>query len=114
MAFPRRKSPLGTHRLLNHAKCTLVMPGANALTRELTATLLKSHGLLGELDRGIVPISQGKPIRAATRQRAAALRREVEQLHAQAVLLCIEAEGLCKPQRRSPRLKAVSDHGLHG
>jgi len=99
MTFPNRKSPPPTQRLLPHAEGPLVMPDANPLTQELTAVILKAYGLLDQPHTGVIPISRGKPIRTAIRQRAAALRREVQQLRAQAVMLCLEAEELCKPRR---------------
>ena len=100
MAHPKSMRPPHTPRVVRQAKSMLVMPGANALTRALTATILERHGLLDPPGTAVVPISQAKPIRAAVRQKAAALRHEVEQLRAQAAALCLEAEDLCKPHRR--------------
>jgi hypothetical protein len=100
VAYPMRMSPPDTHRLRHCAEHTVVIPGANALTQELTATILKAHGLLAEPDQGVVPVSQGPPIRAATRRRAAALCHALQHLGAQATALCLEAAELCQPHRR--------------
>jgi hypothetical protein len=46
MAYPKSMHPPPTPRVVRQAKHMLVMPGANTLTRELTATILKRYGLL--------------------------------------------------------------------
>jgi hypothetical protein len=75
------------------------MSDANALTRELTAIILQNYGLLDEPAAAVVPIHLARPIREAMRRKAATLRHDAQQLYAQAVILCREAEELCKPRR---------------
>jgi hypothetical protein len=90
--------PKTSPRLVYEAKLLWLMPGANALTRALTAAIVEHHGLLDE-----PPPSAGLSAAAVRHQaavnrvRAAALCRNVAQLCAQAVLLQREAEQLCKP-----------------
>ena len=97
MAYPKIMSPQNTRRVVRETEHMLVMPDANALTRELTATILECYGLLDQPDTSAVPISMARPIRAAVRRKAAALRHEVQQLSAPAAALRREAEELCKP-----------------
>jgi hypothetical protein len=98
MAYPTGMSlprALGT---VYEAKLFLVMPGANALTREITATILARDGLLDAQDT--VPVPSSAAVRrksAARRAQAAALCNEVQRLCAQAILLQREAKQLCKP-----------------
>jgi hypothetical protein len=99
MSDPKRMSPPQTPRMVHEAKLLLVMPGAHALTLELTATILARYGLLDEPATSVVPISRARPIRAAVRRKATALRHEVRELCAQAVVLLQESEALCKPRR---------------
>jgi hypothetical protein len=98
MPYPKCMGPQNTRRVEREAKRKLLMPGANALTRELTATILERYGVLDKPATSVVPISIARPIRAAVRHKAATLRHEVQQLCAQASVLHLEAEELCKPR----------------
>jgi len=99
MAYPKSMPPASPHRVDSKAKRLLWMPGANPLTRELTAAILRSYGLLDAPTTAGVPIHLARPIREAVRRMAATLRREVQALRAQATVLCEKAEELCKPHR---------------
>jgi hypothetical protein len=75
-----------------------LMPGANALTRALTAAIVESRGLLEASPPSAALSPAAVRHQAAVRRaRAAALRHDMAQLCAQAVLLQREAEQLCKP-----------------
>ena len=100
MAYPKSMPPASPHRVVSKAKRLLWMPGANPLTRELTAAILRSYGLLDAPTTTEVPIHLARSIREAVRRRAATLRREVQALRARATVLREEAEELCKPHRR--------------
>ena len=100
MAYPKSVTPPTPHRVVSTAKRRLWMPGANPLTRELTAAILRSYGLLEAPAPAGVPIHLARPIREAVRRRAATLRREVQALRARATALRAEAEALRKPHRR--------------
>jgi hypothetical protein len=96
MAYPTSMSLPRTLCTVHEAKLLLVMPGANALTREITATILARDGLIDAQDT--VPSSAAvRRTSAARRAQAAALRNEVQRLCAQAILLQREAKQLCKP-----------------
>ena len=76
MAYPKSMTPPTPHRVVSTAKRRLWMPGANPLTRELTAAILRSYGLLEAPVPAGVLIHLARPIREAVRRRAATLRRE--------------------------------------
>jgi hypothetical protein len=97
MTYPKSMTPPNPHRVVSEAERLLWMPDANALTRELTAALLQSYGLLEVPATPGVPIHLARPIREAVRRRAETLCREVQALRARATVLCEEAEQLCKP-----------------
>ena len=81
------------------ARLIWFMPGANHLTRAITAAILETHGLLEEQPaerRGRIPPDAVASRRARLlRAKALGLRRELEQLCAEAAALCREAECLC-------------------
>jgi hypothetical protein len=68
-------SPPRTLGTVYEAKLFLVMPGANALTREITATILARDGLIDAQDTVPVPSSAAVRRKSAPyRAQAAALR----------------------------------------
>jgi hypothetical protein len=91
--------PAPTPRVVYEAQLLWLMPGANALTRALTAAIMESRGLLeaSPPSAGLSPAA-ARHQAAVRRARAAALRHDVAQLCAQAVRLQREAEQLCKPR----------------
>jgi hypothetical protein len=93
MPHTMTRRPQRARPIVHNATRPLVMPDANALTRELTAAILERHSLLDEHPPSAVPCT------AAVRQRAAALRHEVARLCARAVALQREAKQLCQPWR---------------
>jgi hypothetical protein len=93
MPYPKCMGPPHTDRVVDEAKLMLLMPGATALTRALTATILASYGLLNPQATAAVPSG------AAVREKAAELCNEVQHICAQAVVLRREAEELCKSRR---------------
>jgi hypothetical protein len=96
--------------LYDHASLGPLMPGANRLTRAITAAILDMHGLLdGQLAPRVRPTNgttkrdatvldrvPEQPCAAALYAQALTLCSEVESLCAQASALCREAESLCK------------------
>jgi hypothetical protein len=100
MPYPKCMGPPHTDRVVDEAKLMLLMPGATALTRALTATILASYGLLNTQATAAVP--SGAAVRqkaAVSGARAAELCHAVHHLCAQAVVLRREAEELCKSRR---------------
>jgi hypothetical protein len=90
--------PNTASRVAYEAKLLWLMPGANALTREVTAAILERAGLLAEPPApAVLSTAAVRQKVAASRARAAALLDEVRQLCAQAAALHREAEQLCKP-----------------
>lgn len=81
------------------AKLIGFMPGANQLTRAITAAMLETHGLLEEPPGArrdtISPNAVAWQRAYLLCAKALGLRRELEQLCAEAAVLCREAEWLC-------------------
>jgi hypothetical protein len=97
MPYPTMMEPPNSSRVVYEAKLPWLMPGAHALTRELTAAIVESDGLLDAPPAPVVLSTAAvRQKTAATRAQAAALRREVAQLCTQAVALHREAAQLCK------------------
>jgi hypothetical protein len=93
--------------LYDHASLGPLMPGANRLTRAITAAILDKHGLL---DERLAP--QARPTNGATERKEAILDCVPEQrcaaaLYAQALTLGRELESLCA-QARALRCEAES------
>jgi hypothetical protein len=98
MPHPLTSRPQPACRVVHHATRPLVMPGANALTRELTAAILACHGLLDEHPPSAAPITAAARRKAtACRMKAAALCDAVARLCARAITLQREAVQLCQP-----------------
>jgi len=101
--------------LYDHASLGPLMPGANRLTRAITAAILDTHGLLderlvppvrptngtAEREDTVLDCVPEQPCAAALYAQALTLRREVESLCAQAMTLRREAKSLCKARPAS-------------
>ena len=100
MPYPIVMNPrLPTPDVVSEAKLLWLMPGANELTRAVTAAILTRDGLLDAPPTA--PVLRPAAVRqqsAVCRARAAALHHEVHWLCARAVALRCEAEELCKPR----------------
>jgi hypothetical protein len=94
----------------------LRMSQANALTRALTAQILRARGLLPPAEEPPAPPPLG-PLTladwAATRARARALRAEVADLIAQNAALCRESARLVRPPPPASEVAAAGVRPLH-
>ena len=93
MPYPTIMQPPPTPDVLLEAQLWLAMPGANALTRRLTAQILLAHGLADD------PGPAAQPFAHLVQHEAARLRRETAAASARAQALCQEAKDLCHPPR---------------
>jgi hypothetical protein len=96
MSYPKSMNAQNPHRMVHEAELLLLMPDANALTRELTAAILESRGLL-DAQATVAALSTTAIWQKAfvCQTQAAMLRHEVQQLCTQAFVLRLEAEELC-------------------